>query len=197
MPTPLGGVCAFLPAPPCRPEQKDRAPEVRVFPDSADKKMQSQKRETAFLGGIVEVSMACCRVRRPRRTVYSPQIWAAPDACTCHCRGAACRSPTMAGACIGSGPNLRAVHGASGTPHPTTRHRYFNNTPQKCSLSFLRLHFFIGRIGKNAHFRCAILLLRATGRRGQESADSSERSWHDVVLSDNIWAKCTKSGEIS
>ena len=69
--------------------------------------------------------------------------------------------------------------------------------PKKCSLSFLRLHFFIGRIGKNAHFRCAILLLRATGRRGQESADSSERSWHDVVLSDNIWAKCTKSGEIS
>ena len=49
-------------------------------------------------------------------------------------------------------------------------------SPPKCSLSFLRLHFFIGRIGKNAHFRCAILLLRATGRRGQESADSSERS---------------------
>ena len=70
-------------------------------------------------------------------------------------------------------------------------------SPQKCSLSFLRLHFFIGRIGKNAHFRCAILLLRATGRRGQKSADASERSWHDVVLSDNIWAKCTKSGEIS
>ena len=41
----------------------------------------------------------------------------------------------------GAAPNLRAVHGASGTPHPTTRHRYFNNTPQKCSLSFLRLHF--------------------------------------------------------
>ena len=97
----------------------------------------------------------------------------------------------------GAAPNLRAVHGASGTPHPTTRHRYFNNTPQKCSLSFLRLHFFIGRIGENARFRCAILLLRATGRRGQESADSSERSWHDVVLSDNLWAKCTKSGEIS
>ena len=75
MPTPLGGVCAFLPAPPCRPEQKDRAPEARIFSDSADKKMQSQKRETAFFGGIVEVSMACCRVRRPRRTVYSPQIW--------------------------------------------------------------------------------------------------------------------------
>ena len=55
----------------------------------------------------------------------------------------------------GAAPNLRAVHGASGTPHPTTRHRYFNNTPQKCSLSFLRLHFFIGRIGENARFRRA------------------------------------------
>ena len=97
----------------------------------------------------------------------------------------------------GAAPNLRAVHGASGTPHPTIRHRYFNNTPKKCSLSFLRLHFFIGQIGENARFRRAILLLRATGRRGQENADASVRSWHDVVLSDNIWAKCTKSGEIS
>ena len=55
--------------------------------------------------------------------------------------GAACRSPTMAGACIGSGPKFAGCTRCVGTPHPTTRHRYFNNTPQKCSLSFLRLHF--------------------------------------------------------
>ena len=56
--------------------------------------------------------------------------------------GAACRSPTMAGACIGGGPNLRAVHGASGTPHPTTRHRYFNNTPPKMQSLFSETAFF-------------------------------------------------------
>ena len=97
----------------------------------------------------------------------------------------------------GAAPNLRAVHGASGTPHPTTRHRYFNNTPKKCSLSFLRLHFFIGRIGENARFQRAPSAPGETGRRGQKSADASVRSRPDVALSDNLWAKCTKSGEIS
>ena len=81
----------------------------------------------------------------------------------------------------------------------TLQHAIDTSTiPPKNAVSlFWRLHFFIGRIGENAHFRWAIPLLRATGRRGQESADASERSWHDVTLSDNIWAKCTKSGEFS
>ena len=69
--------------------------------------------------------------------------------------------------------------------------------PKKCSLSFLRLHFFIGRIGENAHFRRAPSAPGETGRRGQKSADASVRSRPDVALSDNPWAKCTKSGRIS
>ena len=50
------------------------APEVRIFSDSADKKMQSQKRETAFLGRIVEVSMACC-VFADRFLAIRPWRW--------------------------------------------------------------------------------------------------------------------------
>ena len=68
--------------------------------------------------------------------------------------------------------------------------------PKKCSLVFWRL-LFLSAESEKMRASGALFLLRRRGRRGQESADSSERSWHDVVLSDNIWAKCTKSGVIS
>ena len=49
--------------------------------------------------------------------------------------------------------------------------------PQKCSLSFLRLHFFIGRIGENAHFRRAFSAPAAgaarAGKRRRLRAESA------------------------
>ena len=82
--------------------------------------------------------------------------------------------------------------------HRTLQHAIDTSTipPKKCSLSFLRL-LFLSAESEKMRASGALFLLRRRGRRGQESADSSERSWHDVVLSDNIWAKCTKSGVIS
>ena len=158
---------------------------------------QSRSTRLDHRGTFGENVTACTRLPRPLWGLAMTNLWRSPSyrqpaLAVSTAPGAACRSPTMAGACIGGGPNLRAVHGASGTPHPTTRHRYFNNTPQKCSLSFLRLHFLSAELEK-MRASGALFLLRRRGRRGQESADASERSRHDVVLSDNKWSKCTKS----
>ena len=163
---------------------------------------QSRSTRLDHRGTFGENVTACTRLPRPLWGLAMTNLWRSPSyrqpaLAVSTAPGAACRSPTMAGACIGSGPKFAGCTRCVGDAAPYNTPSILQQYPPKMQSLFLRLHFFIGRIGENAHFRCAILLLRATGRRGQKSADASERSWHDVVLSDNIWAKCTKSGEIS
>ncbi len=80
----------------------------------------------------------------------------------------------------------------------TLQHTIDTSTiPPKNAVSFSGDCIFLSAESEKMRASGALFLLRRRGRRGQESADASERSWHDVVLSDNIWAKCTKSGEIS
>ena len=79
---------------PRRPRRRSRksAPEARIFSDSADKKSSLQKTRLHFWGVLLKYRWRVVGCGVPDAPCTARKFGAAPDACTCHCRGAACRS---------------------------------------------------------------------------------------------------------
>ena len=119
-------------------------------------------------------SRCALRAPRPLWGLAMTNIWPSPSyrqpaLAVSTAPGAACRSPTMAGACIGSGPKFAGCTRCVGDAAPYNTPSILQHPQKKCSLSFLRLHFFIGRIGENARFR------RAFSAPGDRAARAEKR----------------------
>lgn len=82
---------------PRRPRRRSRGIAHRkcaFFSIRPIKKAVSEKRDCIFWGGLLKYRWCVVGCGVPDAPCTARKFGAAPDACTCHCRGAACPSPT-------------------------------------------------------------------------------------------------------
>ena len=103
-----------------------------------------------------------CGIEPTGKTVYAPFDGTAP---------------TMAGACIGSGPKFAGCTRCVGDAAPYNTPSILQQYPPKMQSLFSETAFFIGRIGENARFRCAFSAPAAgaarAGKRRRLRAESA------------------------
>ena len=90
--------------------------------------------------------------------------------------GAACRSPTMAGACIGSGPEFAGCTRCVGDAAPYNTPSILQQYPKKMQSLFSETAFFYRPNREKRALPVRFFCSGRRGRSGQKSADASVRS---------------------